>query len=207
MLRVCALEDIFCPGAHRHRDVGRTLTGGGYDDDLAMTDESCINYCNSAGFIYAGTEYSTQCYCGSNLADGAASAAETDCSMPCSGNATESCGGPNRLNLFWSGTNGPQTNLGNGSWTFAGCYTLVDFLLLCWEELKLTLQTSEGTTGRTLSNGVTTTGGSAAMTVGLCLTACQDAGYLLAGTEYSGECCRFVHSHLQSIELTQSRVR
>ena len=36
-------------------DVGRTLTDGGYDDDIGMTDESCIAYCDAAGFNYAGT--------------------------------------------------------------------------------------------------------------------------------------------------------
>jgi hypothetical protein len=36
-------------------DVGRTLTDGGYDDVIGMTDESCIAYCDSAGFNYAGT--------------------------------------------------------------------------------------------------------------------------------------------------------
>jgi hypothetical protein len=51
---------------------------------------------------------------------------------------------------------------------------------------------SEGNGGRALLNGVTTTGGSSAMTVDLCLAACQNAGYVLAGAEYSGECCRFL---------------
>jgi len=54
--------------------------------------------------------------------------------MTCGGNATEACGGPNRLNLFWSGTTGPQTNLGNADWTFSGCYTSV----ICYE-LKRTV--------------------------------------------------------------------
>jgi len=38
------------------RDVGRTLSQGGYDDDGGMTDESCIAYCSEQGYIYAGTE-------------------------------------------------------------------------------------------------------------------------------------------------------
>lgn len=156
-----------------------------------MTDESCINYCNSAGFIYAGTEYSTQCYCGNSLATGGNPAPTTDCSMTCSGNATESCGGPNRLNLFWSGTMGPQTNPGNANWTFSGCYTLVGLCFHCIGRNKADVLFSEGTTGRTLLNGVGTTGGSGAMTVNLCTSACQAAGYLLAGAEYSGECCEF----------------
>jgi hypothetical protein len=61
MLHVRSVESVVCMVTHRNRDVGRTLTGGGYDDNAAMTVESCINYCNSAGFIYAGTEYSTEC--------------------------------------------------------------------------------------------------------------------------------------------------
>ena len=107
--------------------------------------------------------------CGNSLVNPTGQAASTDCSMPCSGNATEQCGGPNRLNLFWSGTNGPQTNPGPTNWTFSGCY-------------------AEGTTGRALTTGMTTTGGSNVMTVALCLSACQAAGYPLAGVEYSGEC-------------------
>lgn len=36
-------------------DVGRTLTEGGYDDIIGMTDESCIAYCDGLGYNYAGT--------------------------------------------------------------------------------------------------------------------------------------------------------
>jgi hypothetical protein len=42
-------------------DIGRTLTEGGYDDVIGMTDESCIAYCNANGYIYAGTEYFHEC--------------------------------------------------------------------------------------------------------------------------------------------------
>jgi hypothetical protein len=102
--------------------VGRTLTGGGYTSATAMTDESCIAYCEKAGYIYAGTEYSQECYCGATLATGGVAAPAADCSMACTGNATEPCGGPSRLNLFWSGTSGPQSNPGVGLWKFSGCY-------------------------------------------------------------------------------------
>jgi hypothetical protein len=64
--------------------------------------------------------------CGNSLTVGAAAAPATDCSMTCTGNATEACGGPSRLNLFWSGTTGPQTNPGIGGWQFSGCYALVE---------------------------------------------------------------------------------
>jgi hypothetical protein len=52
----------------------------------------------------------------------------------------------------------------------------------------------EGITGRALPFGATTVGGAAAMTVDLCLTACQAAGYVLAGTEYSDECCKIAYA-------------
>ncbi|KAH8807678.1 hypothetical protein F5884DRAFT_673669, partial [Xylogone sp. PMI_703] len=152
-----------------YTDVGRTLTGS-EQDATTTTIESCISYCEKLGYIYAGTEYSSQCFCGSSIATGAAPAPATDCNMACSGNATEACGGPSRLNLFWSGTTGPMTNMGpDGNWTFAGCYT-------------------EGTAGRALPNGVTVPGGGSNMTVSLCTQACQTAGFHLAGVEYAGEC-------------------
>ncbi len=61
--------------------------------------------------------------CGAALAPGGVAAAAGDCNMACTGNSSEACGGPSRLNMFWSGTTGPQTNPGVGLWKFAGCYT------------------------------------------------------------------------------------
>lgn len=57
------------------------------------------------------------------------------------------------------------------SWTSIGCYT-------------------DNVSGRALPNGESVPGGSAAMTNELCQSACQDAGFTMAGTEYGGECCK-----------------
>ncbi|KAL2063582.1 hypothetical protein VTL71DRAFT_5387 [Oculimacula yallundae] len=152
-----------------YTEAGRTLTGAGYANATSMTDEKCISFCEAAGYIYAGTEYGEECYCGNKIATGSVPAPSTDCNVPCSGNATEPCGGPNRLNLFWNGQTGPTTNPGPGLWEFAGCYT-------------------EGVIGRTLDHGVAVVGGGNNMSVSNCVTACQGAGYKLAGVEYSGEC-------------------
>ena len=62
-----------------------------------MTVEMCAAFCE--GYAYFGVEYSTECYCGNELA-GSQSAAEADCSMLCAGSASQWCGGPNRLNLY-----------------------------------------------------------------------------------------------------------
>ncbi|PMD60425.1 WSC-domain protein [Hyaloscypha bicolor E] len=152
-----------------YTEVGRTLNGASYSNDTTMTDESCISFCSAKGFLYAGTEYASQCFCDSTIAPGALAVNATDCSMACTGNATESCGGPNRLSLFWSGQTGPVTDPGPPNWAYVGCYT-------------------EGITGRLLGVGVSVPGGASNMTVAGCTSACQAAGYILAGCEYGGEC-------------------
>ncbi|KAA8569468.1 hypothetical protein EYC84_001099 [Monilinia fructicola] len=150
-------------------DVGRTLFEGEYIDNSNMTDETCISYCTSKDLNYAGTEYSSECYCGNSLATGAKPAPASDCSMKCSGNSSEWCGGPNRLNLYWNGKIPPQTNPGAGLWNFLGCYT-------------------EGQGGRILIYQIVSTGGDSGMTVDVCTAACQSGGYSLAGVEYADEC-------------------
>ncbi|KAN0099930.1 WSC-domain protein [Hyaloscypha variabilis] len=151
-------------------EVGRTLNGASYSNATDMTDETCISYCSALGFLYAGTEYASQCFCDSKIAPGATLAADpSDCNMACTGNATEPCGGPDRLSLFWSGQTGPVTDPGPPNWAYTGCYT-------------------EGTTGRVLQAGVQVPGGATNMTVAACTTACQSAGYILAGSEYGDEC-------------------
>lgn len=57
------------------------------------------------------------------------------------------------------------------SWTYLGCYT-------------------DNVSGRALPNGEAVKGGSAAMTNELCQSACKSASFSMAGTEYSGECCK-----------------
>lgn len=64
-----------------------------------VTIESCTAACQAAGFPLAGAEYADECYCGSAFANGAAPAALADCNMPCAANASEFCGGPDRLNV------------------------------------------------------------------------------------------------------------
>ncbi|KAM7223227.1 putative fungistatic metabolite [Rhypophila decipiens] len=161
------------PGAWTYQgcytDVaGRTIGAAGYADAVGMTNQACIAFCSSKGFQYAGTEYSQECFCGESLAP-AATVAAGDCTMACSGNATQPCGGPSRLSLFYSSAPvGPQPNPGVNGFTYMGCY-------------------SEGTTGRTLTHPITTIT-NAEMTVGLCTAACHTAGYILAGVEYGGEC-------------------
>jgi hypothetical protein len=57
--------------------------------------------------------------CGTAFANGGGPAAAADCSMVCSGNSSEWCGGPARLNVYnYTGTNLPST--GTTSVTLGG---------------------------------------------------------------------------------------
>lgn len=137
-----------------------------------MNASACIAYCTSKNYVYAGTEYSDECYCGNIINADASMQDQTDCDMGCSANATEACGGPNRLSTYYAnkaGPKGPYTNPGPSPWVSEGCYT-------------------EGTSGRILPNAVNVAGGGANMSIALCTSACHAAGYSLAGAEYAGEC-------------------
>ncbi|KAJ1331407.1 glyoxal/methylglyoxal oxidase [Microdochium nivale] len=149
-------------------DVGRTIDAAATAAD-DMTIQKCINFCDTAGYPYAGLEYFKECFCGTQLAPAAAKAtAESQCNTPCAGDTTQPCGGPSRLSLFRDPTKfGPQPNTGIKDWPHLGCYT-------------------EGQNARALPYGAGIPGNT--MTGQNCTKACQTAGYKLAGTEYSGEC-------------------
>ena len=91
------------------------------------------------------------------------------CNMPCAGNSSEVCGGPNGLTVFYNGLGGIQTNPGPTGWGSLGCYT-------------------DSTGGRTLTTGMAVQGGASAMTVALCTSACKQNGFTYAGVEYANEC-------------------
>lgn len=67
-----------------------------------MTVESCIDFCSSAGFAYAGLEYGSECFCADELnptyapRDGILGA----CTMKCAGNADQICGAANAMSVY-----------------------------------------------------------------------------------------------------------
>lgn len=64
-----------------------------------MTTNKCLVICSYGNFQWAGLEYGSECWCGNSLAAGVQPTNQS-CSMPCSGDATDTCGGPLTLNLF-----------------------------------------------------------------------------------------------------------
>lgn len=129
-----------------------------------MTTEVCAAYCKN--YLYFGTEYSQECYCGNTLPQGLANS--TSCNMPCAGDSTETCGGPNGLSLYQN----PVSNMLTapptvGNYVFQGCYT-------------------DDPAQRTLPS--LRTYDQTAMTLDKCAATCSAGGYSYFGTEYAYEC-------------------
>ncbi|KAL2257208.1 hypothetical protein VTK26DRAFT_514 [Humicola hyalothermophila] len=89
--------DYVFVGCQTEATDSRALTGDTYADD-SMTLESCADFCS--GFIYFGTEYGRECYCGDSLNAGSVPAPLAECNMVCAGDPYEYCGAGNRLELY-----------------------------------------------------------------------------------------------------------
>lgn len=101
--------NFFFAGCYSEGTNGRALA----DKTTAagtMTVEICAAFCS--GYSYMGVEYSTECYCGNNIAAGSVSTG-SGCSMTCGGNANEYCGGPNRLNIYQAGSSSSSSAFGS----------------------------------------------------------------------------------------------
>ncbi|KAI1259995.1 heme peroxidase [Xylariaceae sp. FL1019] len=129
-----------------------------------MTLEACAEFCSD--FHFFGTEYGRECYCGDVPSSSSNQTELGDCSVPCSGDATEYCGASNRLNIYYSNTtSGPSQPLIVGNYSWYGCQT-------------------EGTGNiRALSSAIYV---NKTLTLESCAEFCE--GYAYFGTEYADEC-------------------
>jgi hypothetical protein len=105
----------------------------------SSANRQCVKYCGPTLPVQSGT---------------------TGCSMPCAGDASEACGGPDRLTVYTSFS----TNPGPAGWTSLGCYT-------------------DSVQARTLTVLEQVAGGTDAMTPEACTSTCAGAGYKYAGVE------------------------
>lgn len=54
----------------------------------------------------------------------------SECSYPCAGDSGSSCGGQNRIFIYYNGAPPPTNKPVVGGWTYKGCFTYV-FLSSC----------------------------------------------------------------------------
>ncbi|KAM7215640.1 WSC domain containing protein [Rhypophila decipiens] len=87
----------------------KLLTGARAPNNLEdiMTIQVCQTFC--AIWPYYGLEYERQCYCGQTLNGGALADPQSQCNIPCVGNSSQICGGPDRVSLYYdSSVPGPN---------------------------------------------------------------------------------------------------
>ncbi|KAJ7364637.1 copper radical oxidase [Mycena albidolilacea] len=158
-------------GCYTDNTGARTLTGATIVDPANMTVENCISFCDANQFIFAGVEFMQECYCDNFIENSGTTAPVSDCSQLCAGNADEFCGGPGRLNVFWSGAEPPPPPTIPafiGKWEALGCYS----------------DNVDGQ-GRTLVDAVDVIG---QVSLETCTTACFGAGMPFSGAEFADEC-------------------
>ena len=84
--------------------IGHILTPK-QPNDPSLTVQSCVWSCHQLGYSISGLEFSNQCYCSNAIYyGGALSPSDFDCNMTCNGNATEICGGSDKLSVYSNGT-------------------------------------------------------------------------------------------------------
>ncbi|WVQ72276.1 hypothetical protein IAR50_001826 [Cryptococcus sp. DSM 104548] len=88
----------------------RHLNGSSYTSSSAMSNEACISYCSNLGFVYAGTEYASECHCGNNLQTSLVRA-ESHCLSACTGASTEICGWGGNLSIYKTGITAAKRSL------------------------------------------------------------------------------------------------
>ncbi|RSL39253.1 hypothetical protein CEP53_014198 [Fusarium sp. AF-6] len=156
-------------GCYAEPSGGRALSSDRTSDTVGMTNEMCVAFCQAGGYLYAGTEYSQECYCG-NTIGGDNIPDISQCSMQCKGNIFSYCGAGNKLSV-WKITQ-PEKSAGpitafNGAAIYTGCYT------------------DGGPGGRTLPGAVFT---GSSVSLDTCFAFCKKLNFPLFGMEYGREC-------------------
>ncbi len=140
----------------------RALEAGSYASD-DMTVDSCGAFCRAAKFSLFAVTYGRECFCGDAVSQGNTKVDDGDCSFPCAGDPTQTCGAGNRINLYSSPNvpvRGPASLPGIAS---LGCFADSDTRIF---PFKVTDAND--------------------MTAAKCAANC--AGYPYFGTQWSREC-------------------
>jgi hypothetical protein len=166
-------------GCFKENNPGRQLAAAAYSDTKNNTNDHCTTTCLGLGYIFAGTQYSHECWCGNAIP--IQKDDDKNCNSLCTGNTNQICGGDgylhdsSHISLFadltkFSGntTSQPlQLTQSVGNYNFLGCYG--------------------DSNGRTLNDKATN---SNTMTVEICQAFCGSFSppYQYFGLEFAAEC-------------------
>lgn len=65
--------------------------------------KKCIQMCLQSGYLYAGVQYSTECFCGSNEPPTTSRLPDPSCNMKCPAEPKSACGGYFTINIYETG--------------------------------------------------------------------------------------------------------
>jgi hypothetical protein len=194
--------------AGRSLSVGMGVAGG-------MTNAKCRDACRAGGFVLAGTEYAGECFCDNQIRNNGKPApdGEAKCNMPCNGNQTEMCGGPDRLTLFrfYTGSESSSSVTATASPTATPTAS---------QTASATGASSAAPVATGLPKGFEYKGcyvdgpgfrivnyqqpDDQSMTIASCANKCATAGYEIAAMEYSYQCfCDNAVSTIQTYNTLQ----
>ncbi|KAJ8698712.1 hypothetical protein PTI98_005387 [Pleurotus ostreatus] len=101
-------EDWEYQGCYTDSVSDRTLSHSHHVEG-GMTIESCVAFCSANEFSFAGLEFGDECFCGNSIGS-STKKSDSECTMVCTGNSAEFCGGRDRLTLYsTSGAEEPPT--------------------------------------------------------------------------------------------------
>lgn len=152
--------------------------------DGPMTVPKCTAKCFSLNYGYAGLEFADECYCSHSI--GSSGVQATDgCTMPCSGDMSTICGGPDRITIYkYQGnalTTQPTVLESYSNFVSQGCYV---------DSVQARLMTPMDVVGQ--------------MTVEKCIDACSAAEYDVAAVEFGSECYCSVDLPAESFKATDN---
>lgn len=147
-------------------NVNPRALGGSSTSSTGMTNEICQRFCQQNSYSVSGTEYGSECYCGTAAPNTGLS---TSCVVQCAGNSTETCGGSNAISVSTTDKSlqNAVVSYSQGSFSTVGCFA--DF----WPY-------SRSLSGPSMS--------SSGMTIETCSTFCATQGYAIFGLENSNQC-------------------
>jgi hypothetical protein len=91
------------PACFTDSQAARGLSSYSFASTTSMTVETCVTGCQAKGYVKAGVEFGSECYCGNTLATTSTPVGISDCMASfCTGNLTEFCGGGKRLLVYSS---------------------------------------------------------------------------------------------------------
>ncbi|KAF2873129.1 hypothetical protein BDV95DRAFT_373983 [Massariosphaeria phaeospora] len=94
----CYTDDPNLRTLRPYVDNGVQISDSDFNNFLTDNDAAtCIQFCDQAGYSFAGTEKGFECWCASFLQNGTST---TGCDAECTGTPGEACGGNDRLTIY-----------------------------------------------------------------------------------------------------------